>query len=788
MVTVTSIMNETEATTHMTNEAVVKKVTRNENIDIPRGLHKTADIGFDQSAIKDFLAKPYRIGAGAWDTSMSPNTVIWSNIVPQALVGDNLYGNKLKGFLGIRATVRVRVQVNGTKFQAGRLLCTFYPQGGMVGSFTTYRRRTLTSSTQLPRVELDVSSETEVIMDIPYIAPAPYYNLLGSNAEQQVPHGSFAIQVYSPLTTGSGSTSVEYTVWMSLHDVELVGAATQMSDRRPKQVRGDVSEKELAGYGGKPLSGGLLALSKIASDFSAIPSLSSVAKPASWVLQAMSGAASVFGYSKPTEQGAMTRVMTMDNVHMPNADGVDPFPHLSISSTNSLGIMPGFAGTDVDEMTISHIAQIPAYADTFAYSTGQDIGAVVAQFPVHPFTFSDTLTYDTYSCKDMTPVGYMATSFQMWRGSMTLTLKFVKTQYHSGRLLIVFTPKNTPGDIDDSSYALREIIDIRDSTEYRFSIPYMTLQQFYPIDTANFDATVGYTGYVTIYVLNKLVAPETVTQNVPIIAEWSGGPDIEFAEPSACNVVTFMPSGFSTQMDDRAPGDLGPSSRIDRNEDLSGMGNSAVPTPGLDPSRYCVGEKINSILQLLKRYSAITPTPSNISAADYVDVRPYCIGALKAPPSVDKVALVGDYYAKFAALYRYGRGCIRMMAINIPSGSSAPINQLGIVQSYPRTGSSDVLFTGAGYYPVLGSAVAIQPGKTFMGATIPAYQRQHCRLHRFSVPDVMNEPVDANTTDIAVRFNKTTTGSGDYSSLLYRAAADDLTFGYFVGCPLLILY
>lgn len=787
MITQTSIVNEVSATTHMTNEAVVKQVGRAHLTSVPQGLHQTSDIGFRQDAIKDFLSKPTRLTHFEWNATQAANNTLFSAVLPTNLTGDTIYGHKLKGYLGIRATVRVRVQVNGQKFQAGRLLCSFYPQGGMTGSYTTYRRRSLRSATQLPRVELDLSTETEVVMDIPYISPAPYLNLLGSNVEEVVPFGSFAVQVYSPLKTGTGSTTAQVTVWTSYHDVELVGASAQMSDRRPKGYKGDSQMAELEVSGGKPLSSGFAKLASAAASFAKIPMLSSVATPASWVLEAISGSIRAFGYSKPSEQGAMTRVMDQVNVHMPNADGVDPFPNLSISAQNSLGILPGFAGTDVDEMTISHIAQIPAYGTSINVPTEYAAGTILSQLHVHPFTFCNDAVFGSQTGYDMTPLGYIASNFAMWRGSITLTLKLVKTQFHSGRLLVCFSPKNTPASMDDTSYILREIIDVRDSNEFRFSIPYMTLEQFYPLSQTDFSDSYGYTGFVTIYVLNSIVAPDTVAQSIDVLVEWSGGPDIEFAQPSNRNFASCVPAIFDSQMSDRPANDVGPSSRTDRNEDLSGMGNSSVPTVYIEPSQYCAGEKINSILQLMKRYSCIMPTDLMMTDSAYIDIRPYVICAATASPSDEGYQLMGDYYARFASMYRYGRGCLRVMAVNKRSDS---LNHFGAIYTYPRAlGSSSFIFFGNDFFPTTGSAVSLQPEKTYMGATVPAYQRQQCRLHRFTVSGGADEPLDANTTSVAVRFQKNTTTADDQSpSYIFRAAADDFAFGYFIGTPFVKLY
>lgn len=52
---------------------------------------------------------------------------------------------------------------------------------------------------------------------------------------------------------------------------------------------------------------------------------------------------------------------------------------------------------------------------------------------------SDTFTY-TYV--DAIPATFVARFFSYWRGSLVITLKVVKTNYHSGRLIFSMLPTN----------------------------------------------------------------------------------------------------------------------------------------------------------------------------------------------------------------------------------------------------------------------------------------------------------------------------------------------------------
>ena len=64
---------------------------------------------------------------------------------------------------------------------------------------------------------------------------------------------------------------------------------------------------------------------------------------------------------------------------------------------------------------------------------------------------------------------------EFWRGSINLHLKIIKTDYHSGRLLVTITPDDAglaPNN-SQSTYSLRQVIDIRQNTEHVINLPYL---------------------------------------------------------------------------------------------------------------------------------------------------------------------------------------------------------------------------------------------------------------------------------------------------------------------------
>jgi len=769
--------NDMAGSTQILNEAGVKTVTREQISDIPRGLLKATQVGYDQSSIYDFFKKPVRISTFEWNTQ-SAGAVLYNASLPQDVFSQAVYRDKLRGFYGFRGTMVLRVQVNGTKFQSGRLLLVFIPQGNVTNSYPGMRLRSLKAATQLPRVELDLGSETEIVMEVPYVSPTPYYNL----ATQEGPFGRAALLVYEPLATGTGSSVADVTMWVHFKDVEMVTPTftAEMGERKPrKRITGkNPSEQELAEMTNGSISGGLSMMARAADSFAKVPLLTSLAGPASWALNCMAGVASAFGYSKPTSEEAVTKTTPTFSFNMQNHNGVDTFPNMGLDASNKMSIMPGFAGTDVDEMSLNHLVQIPAYVTKFNWATSDMADSVLLNVTPSPQMYRTSSIVNLWTAWDMTPLDYFSSLFYFWRGSFVITLKFVKTQYHSGRLLIAWTPSGDP-NLDETSFVLREIVDLRETSEFRFVIPYVATSQYLPTTELGAE-DLGGLGKLKIFVLNELVAPTSVSSSVGVIVEYSAGPDFELMCPRTFNRAPFIVSTWQAQMGDVVPAS-NESKRPDMNQGLVGIGSAMIEEQSLDPALYCVGEKCNSILQLLKRYSRLRT--SELTSTKYsVDLRPFVLGACYSLDVVSlPTTLTGDYMTLFGYCFAYVRGSVRICCA--PSMFYAGRKSSSPVVAYPAT-DTDVVKDYSDAHLLTGASVNFQPGFDSMpsGCAVPAYQRLHARLNRASTSSAP-EPIDVYGTPMRCSFT-TTVDANPAIARVYRAAGDDFTLGYFLGTPL----
>jgi len=184
---------------------------------MPSIVTSTTLVNAQQHDVKTFLGRPIIVAEGVWTTLDTANAILYNSNFPETLIANDMYREKLTGFLGLRATMKIRVQVNSQPFQQGRLLLGYIPYGQYIPQKVYDINTTLTGSTGCPHVDLDLSTSTEMILEVPYVSPHLYYNLVTGQGS----FGYVFLKVYSPLIS-PGAEPIGYTVYVYLENVELV--------------------------------------------------------------------------------------------------------------------------------------------------------------------------------------------------------------------------------------------------------------------------------------------------------------------------------------------------------------------------------------------------------------------------------------------------------------------------------------------------------------------------------------------------------------------------------------
>lgn len=764
--------------------------------------------------LRDFLSRPVMCQQGMWSVLDTAGSHLVTMDMPAHIMSNVSLQEKFRGYYGFRAKLVIRVQLNAQRFQQGRLLLHYLPTNGLSAERLTTANYNRTYMTQHPRVDLD-ATESEAILEVPYVSPYLYYDLTTGAGS----FGTFWLSVYSVLTTASTPTDCSYSVWCHFEDVEvvyptMVGATGPLVAQSGRIRRGagpgsiSTIDSELKGVGLGPISGFLKRVSTASGILAEVPMISSVAAPTAWVASVLSRSAQALGFSKPTCAAPPQPVQLRGFAHMNNANSADHSMKMSLMTDNSIRQLPGFAGTNLDEMSIPYICSIPAYIRTHFWDSTQVEGTVLGYCDVSPFKFNpalpdasllttDALTgFRAYHCS---PMSYISSMFRRWRGGINLTFKVIKTEFHSGRLLCTFTPGmhlSTFSSYTESQYVFREIFDLRDSNEFNVTIPYVALQPWMDVTSA--------TGRVALFVLNELRAPDSVAQSVQILFEVSAAPDFELQFPTSTRVFTpgFVQSqsGYRSLKEALARSQFYSQAGLAKNNvgggqlatapvSYSEIDKESIPDRALEASEYCSGEAIQSLRQLLKRFCPVFLPPVALTGG-IACYAPYaaCVQSYNVGARVSVSGMFTDMVSYLAPLFAVQRGSIRLkvqtddtdkLALSAAMGYNLGTTSASIFSN--NTGSE-----GADAGVVDNRAVTFSQFTGGIEIEIPPYQRSHCYIQSVLTPTLATQVGSNLFPDQFVVFKRGVGSAFSANTLIWRAAGDDYSLGFFLGAiPLL---
>jgi hypothetical protein len=313
--------------------------------------------------------------------------------------------------------------------------------------------------------------------------------------------------------------------------------------------------------------------------------------------------ASSLGYCKPVDaaEGMKVNLRATNNMALTNV--VDDAYKLTTDCKQELSIDPRLNGlSGMDEMSISRIASVDTYYNTFLWSETTAPETVLFCTQVMPYI----------SVKQGVPANYYFTAimgaawpFTYWTGSLVFTFKIVASSFHRGRLLFVYDPtyQQTPRE-DNTSYTW--IVDIADTREVAITIGNYQSTDWIRCDrttTANLPAFVNYSllgggnagsnGWLTVFVLNELTTPQSdpaLNTDVSVLCYVKGGKDFKVAVPEKISGLRL-----AAQSGVENPDDVGDNIAI----------TETTPSNILTDHKLVkyIGEDITSFRTLLKRYN-----------------------------------------------------------------------------------------------------------------------------------------------------------------------------------------
>jgi len=732
-------------------------------------IYDSADMKVGQD-VSNWLARPYLLCAGSLNASDGVTPVFRTETYSVPL-GTDVYLSKIKGFVGFRATTVFTIVLNATRFQQGRYIMAFIPVGGLYlypdSDYVKAHTYSLKQWTQLPHVEFDVNCDTQAVLRIPYIHSEPMFSLIHLVKYPAFGMmGELAIRAYSAIDAVTGSTSAGFTLYVHYEDVELFGPTQPQSNFKPKG-RGTASEKELDQRG--TLSTVLLQGSNAAGVLARIPLISSFASTASWALDIASSAAWAFGLSKPTNIETICKMQTFRQPFMNNIDGANNILPLSLQTKYGVEALPGFAGNDFDEMSFDYMKTIFSYQWTEFWLTSTTPGTDIFAVNLTPTIDNLVIVEGITTTYNVGPMGLMAQQFNNWRGGISLRLKFVKTEFHSGRLLVTYCPVDAripaaTSNYNNQVYLMKRIIDVRDTNEVTITFPY--------VQTRNYVSVEQSVGQVAITVLDQLQAPATVKSQITILIEVAAAPDFEVFNPKEIFLLPYLPGTPQSNWD--PPGCI---------EESTVIGGGVISVSD-SHSRACVGEKITSFRQLCKFWGFMLtdpPVAGSVRVSYSPFVNPSCkYSSLTTPPT--QGGNLADWISILSHGYMFSRGSV------VIAGYNADLIT-GIAQSYDISLTTTMISDGnSDLFAYTLPAARGHRGKPYntwdynqagyFAFNCPAWSKSISRCNS-QLYEVSNPLLRDQSTLPDYRVQVFSSASGTWSS--NRAAGEDFTMGGYIG-------
>jgi len=733
--------------------------------------------------VRDFLRKPILVSSGSFQTTDTVTSFLYNVRVPESLFGYAYWFNKISGNMVIRGDITYVLQVNANRFQQGRYILAWLPTGGPsvnISSYAASKVATLPQRTSLPHVELDLSCDTQAALTIPTVTFSGWYavtqqTLMPSSA------GNVLLFPYSPLVSPTGGAAVAYSLYAYMDNVEFGLPVVPQSSMRAKTAvvrrkKMENAEQEDMNLG--PVSAPFLKISQAAQILTGIPLISSYAGMASWAANVVSRTASAFGLSKVSNAQPFSLMQRFTVARMVNSDTPDGSTKLSVFSSAGVDDLPGFAGSDLDEMAITYIASIPAWVTTVNWPTSSVEGTVLFATQVTPRNMYATYTYGTNTVTAPTPMAFAATFFSQWRGGMKFIFKIVKTEFHSGRLLVAFSPANpilqygmTTPNINDTTFLHRHIIDIRNGNEFSLTVPWACVNQYLSTSPLQVESA---TGGLYVYVLNPLVAPASVSSSVNILIEVAAAEDFELAVP---RTITERPVALISPQ----------SGRKNVCEITSATIGDMQEYMSIDPARLAIGERVMSFKSLLKRFNPLISSPG--TATGNYGCLPFSIitDYITAANTLLSASATPDVYSVFGCAFALARGSMRLKYVQPPNDAhganvySVNLNNLNNISGL----TANWKYLATNPYPINGNnSQWFDNNVSHAEVEFPMYHR----FHAWPVADTMCTDVSVSLFQYgnytAPRTYAVYNNSGVPTFLnVYRAVGDDFSFGMFVAPP-----
>ncbi len=518
-----------------------------EFIDEQAGPTNVVDQGYDQLAetafggdisLDNFFSRPIKIGSAEWVTGQGINQTFdpWSLYFENKRVINRITNYKL-----LRCDLHVKFMINGTPFSYGRAVAAYNPlhlwdNYNLKGSTGTLG---YVQQSQKPKIFINPTMSQGGELVLPFFWYKDALDIINQDWRSM---GEIELFALNELKSANGNTeSLEISIFAWATNVKLA-MPTQFN---PASIVPQMAVDEYQ-TGSGPISRPAAVISNLMMKIPWPPVISPYARATAIGIQAGGKLAALFGYSKPALLASdVFRPTTKASIATVN--NPDDLIKLSVDCKQETTIDPRTAGLGGDdELTILAISTRESYIDTFTFPLTKPAESLLWSIVVDPGVYRSSAGKLMH-----TACSFAMQPFRYWRGTMKYRFQVVASQYHRGRLKIVYDPIGNDGNVGEAEYntAYTTIIDITESsdfeidvgwgqaTKYRESIPAGSVEteflgtiipQFY--DSAFYDYG---NGTLSVYIVNELAVPDdTINSDIEVNVFVKTCDDFEVSMPT----------------------------------------------------------------------------------------------------------------------------------------------------------------------------------------------------------------------------------------------------------------
>nr|ULG00061.1 MAG: hypothetical protein 2 [Locarnavirus sp.] len=554
-----------------------------------------ADATLDVS-LTNFLSRPVKIYSYTWNESDAIGTA--TSIYPWHLFFNNTtIKQKLDNYAWLRCDLKVKVMVNASPFYYGATLVSYLPlpffkTSTIVNDAST---RYFIPLSQRPHLWIYPQNNEGGEMTLPFFLFKDY---IATVQDSDFTHmGSMTFTNITALESANGAvgTGVTVTVYAWAENVVVSGPSAGLMLQAKDE------------YGAGPISTVASAIANAAKALSRIPIIKPYATATQIGAEGVAMIASKLGYCNTPVISDSILVRHNPIPVLSSTEQGYPVDKLTVDPKNELSVDPRIVGLPpIDELNIQHLIGRESYLCTSTWLSSSASDTLLFQTAVAPCMFDmDALTQAKLY---QTPLCFVSNLFKYWRGDIIFRFRFICTQYHRGRVRIVFDPnanadQNITNTVLTQPMCFNEVIDLTKDTNVEVRVPYNQafawLQTLQPVSSDQIPWTVSSTpefaheegrsnGTLVMRVVTALTGPIAST-SIPVIISVRGAENLEFAGPRD------LPQRYSQ---------FAPQSKDEYEVSVSQKIIAGNSPSGDVPEKYLInfGEKVFSLRQILRRY------------------------------------------------------------------------------------------------------------------------------------------------------------------------------------------